>query len=84
MPMHPNQAAVYLSAGDQELQRLSRSYLELLAAVEGVYYSAVWTADRQVDELKLWEDLRKAAGIVSKNSPLPTELYVKFQEVKNT
>jgi hypothetical protein len=37
-------------------------YLELRAAVKRLYYAAYWTPDRPCDEVKLWEDVREAAG----------------------
>ena len=35
----------------------------LREAVERLYYAAYWTADREVDAIKLWEDVRDAAGL---------------------
>lgn len=82
MAMHPNQAAAYLGHGDQEIQRLARSYLELLVAVQEVYYGAVWIADRPVDEKQLWENLRDKAGFIPGNSPTITEFGKKLQALK--
>lgn len=41
----------------------------LRSAVEGIYYSAVWHADRPVNEIELWTTLRDAAGFRPGNSP---------------
>lgn len=35
---------------------------KLRAAVEQLYYAALWKADREVDEAALWEAVRDAAG----------------------
>lgn len=53
---------------------------KLLVAVEGVYYSAVWSADRPVDEAFLWKELRDAAGFVPGQSPAP----IPFEGVRTT
>jgi len=41
----------------------------LRSAVESLYYSAVWHADRPVDEAGLWTAVRDAAGFRPGNSP---------------
>lgn len=41
----------------------------LQEAVKELYYAAVWHADRDVDEFKLWEAVRDAAGFEKGNAP---------------
>jgi hypothetical protein len=38
-------------------------------AVKNLYYSAVWHADRTVDEAALWTAVRDAAGLTPGRSP---------------
>lgn len=45
------------------------AFYELRDAVEKLYYAAVWHADRPVDEKKLWEAVRDAAGFDPGHSP---------------
>jgi len=40
-------------------------------AVKNLYYSAVWHADRPVDEQTLWTAVRDAAGFTPGKSPEP-------------
>lgn len=47
---------------DAMIQRMMQDRKELLRAVHEVYYAANWSADRPVDEVRLWTDLRDAAG----------------------
>jgi hypothetical protein len=51
----------------------------LLNAVRRLYYSAVWHADRDVDEEQLWTAVRDAAGFEPGSSPTPTE-YLQDEE----
>jgi hypothetical protein len=44
----------------------------LLEAVRDLYYAAVWSADRPVDEAKLWTAVRDAAGFPPGQSPKPS------------
>lgn len=78
-PMTPLEAVPYLQHGNEDLQRLAHSYLTLLVAVHKLYYTAHWTADRNVDELALWQGVRDAAGFEEGKSPVPTELLAKFK-----
>jgi hypothetical protein len=41
----------------------------LRKAVSEVYYAAHWTPDRPCDAVKLWTDLRDAAGLTPGNAP---------------
>ena len=43
--------------------------VNLRNAVRALYYSAVWHADRKVDEQALWTAVRDAAGFAKGNSP---------------
>ena len=43
--------------------------VNLRNAVRALYYSAVWHADRPVDEQALWTAVRDAAGFAKGNSP---------------
>ena len=43
--------------------------VRLREAVARLYYAAHWTADRPVDAIKLWEDVRDAAGFPPGESP---------------
>ena len=43
--------------------------VNLRNAVRALYYSAHWTPDRPVDVVKLWTDVRDAAGFPKGNSP---------------
>jgi len=43
--------------------------LTLLEAVRELYYSAIWHADRPVNEQRLWTQVRDAAGFEPGNSP---------------
>jgi hypothetical protein len=47
---------------DKEIERLRE-------AARDLYYAAHWTADREVDAVKLWTDLRDAAGFEPGHSP---------------
>lgn len=44
--------------------------VNLRNAVRALYYSAVWHADRPVDEQALWTAVRDAAGFAKGNSPI--------------
>ena len=46
-----------------------QKYNELRDAVEKLYYAANWSADRPCDGVKLWTDVRDAAGFAPGNSP---------------
>ncbi len=52
-----------------ERDALRAELAEVLEAVRAVYYAARWTADRPVDEEKLWTDLRDACGFEPGGSP---------------
>lgn len=83
MKLSTQQVAGYTEHGDEAIAAMARQYLDLLSAVQRVYYSAVWTADRDVNEQEMWTELRDAAGFIPGNSPAPTELYEKMKELKN-
>lgn len=38
-------------------------FYRLKKAAEAIYMAAYWTADRQVDEIGLWTELRDALGL---------------------
>src|SRR5271167_4622512 len=46
-----------------------QSFETLRNAVRNLYYSAHWTPDRPVDVVKLWTDVRDAAGFKHGGSP---------------
>lgn len=46
----------------ENMENFEQEYNNLRAAVAAVYYSAHWSADRDIDESALWERLRNIAG----------------------
>ena len=46
-------------------------YDHLCEVAAALYMAGYWTCDRPVDSMKLWQDLRDAAGIPPGNSPSP-------------
>jgi len=58
-----SQAAVMKEAMEQQ------SFPNLRERVRDLYYSAHWTPDRPVDVVKLWTDVRDAAGFKPGGSP---------------
>ena len=42
----------------------------LIEAIRNLYYAAHWTPDRPVDVVKLWTDVRDAAGFKPGGSPV--------------
>lgn len=54
----------------------SGSESKLTDAIKALYYSAVWHADRPVDEKALWKAVRDAAGFEPGNAPeeIPAEI----------
>jgi ElaB/YqjD/DUF883 family membrane-anchored ribosome-binding protein len=66
-----NNLKIELAQALDESNRIMEGWKRLHAAVGAVYYSALWSADRPVDERRLWTELRDAAGFVPGNSPKP-------------
>jgi len=81
--MTPERAASYLQSGDQEIQAIAAAYIKLHAAVQNLYYSAAWLADRKCNEVQLWTELRDTAGFGVGKSPLPTSAYAKMIAVRD-
>lgn len=44
---------------------------DLIEAVHALYFAGYWRCDRPVNEISLWANLRKAAGIPSGTAPKP-------------
>jgi len=59
---------------DEEGHYLEDAYSQLATlegAVRELYTAAHWTADRPVESVRLWANVRDAAGIAPGNSPTP-------------
>lgn len=56
-------------------QEEQAAMLRLVEAVRALYYAGVWKCDRPVDEIKLWTDVRNAAGFIEGRSPRPIFLH---------
>jgi hypothetical protein len=52
-----------------EIATLRAENARLREAAKALYYAAHWTPDRDVDAVKLWTDLRDAAGFEPGNAP---------------
>lgn len=56
-------------------------YDKLKEAVRNLYYAAHWSPDRPVDDAKLWEAVRDAAGFDKGNAPKPNLIVDKWKEI---
>jgi hypothetical protein len=69
-------------------QSIEHKYETLRKAVHDLYYSANWQADRPVNEGKLWEAVRDAAGFSVGESPkkqvVDSELFMSIEPIKLT
>lgn len=55
--------------GEAKMAVSKRETNTLIEAVRELYYTAVWHADRPVDEARLWAAVRDAAGFKPGSSP---------------